>query len=176
MSKQRWYLGTLKGESTRVFLEDFSWDCGWFWGGGHVVTRDMHTHFDGCFLNAPDSRGHSLSTGSVYFTDPWSKPPEFLMKIPRKVILNGAAVWEPLEFFLDDPQYTSTEWWRIKDLFKQFYKLRDAAEVFQHGGHCTSDGRTPEELVPGMATRINEHIRDVIIPRIRLALTKPIPG
>jgi len=159
--KKRWYLGTTKsGES--VFVEDFSWDCGWYWSGGYVGDRDFHCHFDSCFLNVPDVRGHALGN----FVTPWNTKPG------AEVVSNGCAVWEPLSKFLDNAQYSENEWWRIKDLYKQFYTLRDAAEVFQYGGHCSSRGRNPAELNKEMAQSINKHIETVIIPEIRKALDK----
>lgn len=30
------------------------------------------------------------------------------------------------------------QWWIIRDLFKQAYALKEAAEVYQYGGHQTS--------------------------------------
>jgi hypothetical protein len=83
------------------------------------------------------------------------------------IVRNGASVWENLSFFLDDAQYGEDAWWRIKDLFKQFYALKAAAEVYRHGGHCTSNGRTDAEIVPQMEHAINAHIEDVIIPELQ---------
>jgi hypothetical protein len=155
MTKTKWYLGNLKGNHPEaIYLEDFTWDCGWYWGGGYVGNRNMHCLFDGCFLEVPDHRGHSLGA----FTP--------------KNISNGCSVWEKLSTFLDNAQYNENQWWRIKDLFKQFYALKEAAEVFQHGGHCTSDKRDPREINKDMAAALNKHIETVIIPLIRDALNK----
>ena len=33
---------------------------------------------------------------------------------------------------------TDDEWWVIRDLFKQAYALKEAAEVYQYGGHQTT--------------------------------------
>lgn len=33
---------------------------------------------------------------------------------------------------------TDSDWWVIRDLFKQAYALKDAAEVYQYGGHQSS--------------------------------------
>lgn len=172
MSKKDWYLGKTKEEHPLyIYLEDFEWSCGWFWSGGYLEgysTRrrtnrgwQMHTHFDGCFLNTVDQRGHSL--GSFY--TPWMEVPDYV-KNPV-IVRNGASVWENLSFFLDDAQYGEDAWWRIKDLFKQFYALKAAAEVYRHGGHCTSNGRTDAEIVPQMEHAINAHIEDVIIPELQ---------
>src|SRR5690606_35612654 len=100
------YLGKTKGPySERVYLTGFRWNCEWYWGGGYIQTRSMHTHFDECFLNVVDVRGHSLGN----FVSPWYKGtfPE-----TSKEISNGCSVWEDLDFFLDDAQFTTDEWWR----------------------------------------------------------------
>lgn len=172
MEKKKWLLGYTKknryGTMEPVYLEDFSWDCGWYWGGGYIENRNFHTHFNGCFLNTPDSRGHSLGN----FFDPWTKLPAHLTALDVSIIKNGASIWESLDFFLDDAQYTERQWWRIKDLFKQFYALRAAAETFQYGGHCTSDGRNDAEINKDMAAKINDHIRTVIIPEVHKVLNR----
>ena len=166
-STKKWLLGRLKGKNQSIiYLEDFSWDCDWYWGGGYIGNRSMHTHFDGCFLNSPDSRGHCLGN----FFDRWTKLPEYLKGKDVKRIKNSVSVWEDLEFFLDDAQYDSHEWWRIKDLFKQFYSLRESAEVFHNGGHCSSVGRNEKEINYTMRDKINQHIYEVIIPELHKVL------
>lgn len=150
------------GTRRAVYLQGFKWDCGWYWGGGYIGNKDFHAHFDGAFLDVPDIRGHSLGN----FVTPWQKLEEY-QKGSAVVITNGASIWEDVGTFLDDsPKHISENWWRIKDLFKQFYALKESAEVFQHGGHCTPKGRTDKEIDAGMAEKINLHIATVIIPEI----------
>ena len=163
------YLGHMKDNvGKRVYLTGFSWDCDWYWGGGyiaspHPIRQSLHTHFNNCFLDTIDSRGHSLGN----FYDPWTKLPDYLKEEDVTRIRNGCSVWEDIETFLDNvPIHISKNWWRIKDLYKQFYILKEAAAVFQHGGHCTSKDRNPKELNKKMADKINEHIEFIIIPEI----------
>ena len=154
------------GERRPVFLEGFKWDCNWYWGGGYIGNRDFHAHFNGAFLDVPDIRGHVLGN----FVTPWQELREY-QKENKVVLRNGAAVWEDIGVFLDDvPPHIAANWWRIKDLYKQFYKLQNAAEVFQYGGHCTSEGRTEAEINKELARSINLHIAQVIIPEIAKAL------
>ncbi len=163
--KKEWYLGNTKGNNSEpIYLSDFEWQCGWYWAGGYIGNKNLHCHFDGCFLDVPDIRGHSLGN----FVTPWTPN----RSADAKVVSNGCSIWEPLSFFLNNSQYSENEWWRIKDLFSQFYSLKKAAEVFQYGGHCSARGRTPAELNKEMANKLNAHIRDVIIPEIRKALDK----
>lgn len=164
MTQNKVYLGKTKsefGRSEPIYLFDFSWDCGWYWGGGYIGNKNMHCHFDGCFLNTPDIRGHSLGS----FITPWSEKPKYCDN--PVVLTNGCSIWEPLSTFLDNPKFDEKTWWRVKDLFKQFYRLRDAAEVFRHGGNCTPNGRTENEVNVEMAKSINLHIQNVVIPEIR---------
>ena len=165
-TKTKWYLGKTKEATPEpVYLEDFEWHCGWYWGGGYIGNNHFHAHFDGAFLDVPDIQGHCLGN----FVTPWTKQGD-LDRNGGTVVSNGCSVWEDLGTFLNDAQYTPREWWRIKDLFKQFYTLRDAAEVFQYGGHCTTDKRNQAELNKEMAASLNKHIETVIIPEIRKAM------
>lgn len=154
----------LYGERRPVYLRGFSWDCNWYWSGGYIGNKDFHAHFNGAFLDTPDIRGHVLGS----FITPWSENPGH----PYVVVRNGCSIWEGIETFLDDvPEHISRNWWRIKDLYKQFYILQEAAEVFHVGGRCSSSERNPRELNATQANRINRHIENVIIPEILKALS-----
>jgi hypothetical protein len=158
------YLGKTKGnQPERIYLTGFNWDCGWYWGGGYLGNKNMHTHFNGCFLDVVDVRGHSLGN----FVSPWYKGsfPETATEIS-----NGCSVWCDLDFFLDDAQFSASEWWRIKELYKQFYAIKEAAETFRHGGHCTSGNEQGRELNKDMENTMNDHIEKNIIPQIMIAL------
>lgn len=162
MADKKWLLGYTKkeayGSKSPIFLRDFKWYCGWYWAGGYIGNRHLHCHFDGCFLNMIDPRGHSLGS----FSTPWNA------KTGDIILDNGASCWESIETFLDDvPEHISSNWWRIKDLFSQFYKLSSAAGCFKHGGNITSQGRLEAEIDVEMAAKINKHIETVIIPAIR---------
>ena len=149
----------LYGAREVVYLNGFSWDCDWYWGGGYIGNRNFHAHFDGAFLDVPDVRGHCLGN----FVSPWHGK--------GKVIDNGCSIWENVAFFLDDvPEHLSKNWWRIKDLYKQFYIYKKAAEAFRHGGRCSSIGCDPREKNKEMEKAMNDHIEQVIIPQIMKVL------
>jgi len=38
-------------EDGKLYLTKHSWDCGWYWGFGYIGNANLHTHFDGTFLN-----------------------------------------------------------------------------------------------------------------------------
>jgi len=147
--KELWYLGLTRNDE-KVYLEEFSWDCGWYWGGGYICTAhknvtenqvlhgqcSMHTHFDSFFKK-----------DGMCFID------------VKKSIFKTS--------------YLSTrQWWRLADLFEQFYALKAAAGIYKHGGHQTSYGRTYAETDSEMAAKLNKQIEHVIIPEIRKLLIK----
>lgn len=54
--KNQYLLGKDK-DGRKVWLQEASWNCGWYWGLGYVRTFnknytdiDLHTHFDSLFL------------------------------------------------------------------------------------------------------------------------------
>lgn len=56
LGKQNYLLG-INYDNKEVWLEEISWDCGWYWGLGYVETYneeysdiEMHTHFNSKFL------------------------------------------------------------------------------------------------------------------------------
>lgn len=106
--KKVWLLGK-DADGINYWLEEPSWDCGWYWGFGYIETYeknkspdkardiDSHSHFDYMFM-----RG--------------SKCTRDMFK----------------EFFVETP-LTDDEIWELVDYMKTFYTLKDVAELFKHG-------------------------------------------
>ena len=58
---------------------------------------------------------------------------------------------------------TQDQWWIIRDLFRQAYALKAAAEVYQYGGHQTTrPGMTDCIKNLEMAARINKDLEIVL--------------
>lgn len=160
----RWYLGDLKDgqHPKRIYLSDFSWDCGWYFGGGYLGNSQLHCHFNGCFLNALDGwhpLGSFINKNAPLPTKHHTE--EYVIRV------DGHPSHLPLSTWLDNPQYDENTWWRIKDLFVQFYAYKKAAEAFHSGGHMTSRGRNEAEINPDMEEMLNKHIEEVVIAEIR---------
>ena len=106
--KKVWLLGQ-DANGINYWLEEPSWDCGWYYGFGFVETythntrpdlaRDInsHQHFDSLFLNGP-------------------KCSKDMFK----------------EFFVETP-LSDDEIWELVDYMKTFYTLKSVAELFKHG-------------------------------------------
>ena len=105
--KKVWLLGKDK-DGINYWLEEPSWDCGWYYGFGFVETYthntrpdlardiDSHQHFDSLFLNGP-------------------KCSKDMFK----------------EFFAETP-LSDDEIWELVDYMKTFYTLKSVAELFKH--------------------------------------------
>ena len=106
--KKVWLLGKDK-DGINYWLEEPSWDCGWYYGFGFVESYednkspdkakdiDSHQHFDSLFLNGP-------------------KCSKDMFK----------------EFFVETP-LSDDEIWELVDYMQTFYTLKSVAELFKHG-------------------------------------------
>ena len=136
-----------------MWLEAPKWDCGWYWGFGYVETYtnsnnpekakdiDCHRHFDGL-----------VGTQEYYDTEKgcWRKG-EYVHNIYDSP-------------HLIETTFTSADGWKISELFKQFYLLKDMAE-FTHrerpGCHLTTS-----PVDHGNMKEWYDHINKVMIPKI----------
>ena len=110
--KKIWLLGQDE-EGTNYWLEEPSWDCGWYWGFGYIETytnnrapsasKDIqsHSHFDSC----------------------WSCNNEYLDLRNR----------DNFKKFFKKTTLTDNKIWELCDYMKTFYTLKEVAELFKHG-------------------------------------------
>lgn len=62
-------LGNIGGEM--VWLTKHSWDCGWYWGFGYIGNRNMHTHFDSCFLECQANTASEIFEDAKFTNNEW---------------------------------------------------------------------------------------------------------
>lgn len=137
--KKRFLLGRFKyGEE--FWLEQASFDCGWYWGFGYIETKDSHQHYNGLALCKPEYYDMELK------------------------------VWRHREFvhiLRDNPEIAETvltdaEQWELSDLMKTFYTLKDAAELY-HQGNSHYTGNVGLDLTD---TAAEKHINEVLLPKV----------
>ena len=126
-----WLLGKT-ADGQKIYLEDFKWVCGWYWGGGCLKwfsrgakAWHSHTHFDSTFGGRSDT--HTGYNEHIKYS------------------------------VLDDKEV-----WRLCDLMRQFYCYRDAAECTQYGGQMSLTSRAEDEINTDLGRYINEQIEVVI--------------
>lgn len=121
------------------YLESFSFDCDWYWGGGYIETftnnnfpsfsKDIssHQHFDSLFFQQKED-GHTAFN----------------------------------KFFVDSP-FSNEEKWQIMELFKSFYTARQYSDMLYLGGsHYTHNDCS--EIIKN--SNEYERINKIVIPEI----------
>lgn len=77
--KKYFLLGLRKEDNTKVWLEEASFDCDWYWGLGYVEIWDSrekeiteHWHFDSLFLkNIPESFNEYFAETTLNSSEVW---------------------------------------------------------------------------------------------------------
>lgn len=121
------------------WLEEATWDCGWYWGGGYVetYTNNKYPHI------SMDVTSHQ-HFNSLFFNR----------------YKNGFDMFR--EFFTETP-FTDKEIWIICELMKSFYIARGYSDmVYRGGAHYT---RNPVADIIKSENEYNR-INQIVIPGI----------
>lgn len=130
------YIGCNEGK--RIYLSAPSWDCGWYWGFGYLGNRNYHYHVDG------------LTSIDTYKDGAWNH---------KNVNLYDGFI----EHFGKTLIVRKSQLWKICELFKTFYVLKESAAVLGRGGaHYTTN---PAEDIIKNPTEV-ERINNVVLPQI----------
>lgn len=125
------YLLGQDADGINYWLEEATWDCDWYWGGGYTnnkrpdASRDInsHQHFDGLFFNRNK---------------------------------NGFDAFK--EFFAETP-FTNREIWIICELMKSFYVARRYSDMLHCGGaHYTENPSKNVIMCFDEYKRINQYV------------------
>jgi len=144
-------------EGTKYWLESPTWDCDWYWGFGYVETytnnknphiaRDIssHQHIDSSFMGQMEK--YDSKKGCFVKAD-------YIHNIYDAPLL-------------DKTTFTENEGWKLSELFKQFYLLKDMAAYCHKkpvvGCNCTTVHEVDNnDNVKGWYDEINK----VMIPKI----------
>lgn len=137
--KKIYYLG--KGtDGLNYWLEAPSWDCGWYWGFGYVETYTNNKNPEA----ARDIRSHQHFDGLFLKRD----------------------IFNSFVNFLETP-LTEKEVWKLLELMKEFYTLREAAELLGRGGAHITESPVKEAI---KQTEIAEKINKELIPAVTVAV------
>lgn len=140
--KNKKYLMGKNQDGEKVWLETPSWDCGWYWGFGYLKTKSSHTHVDGLTGKHEyyDTEKQCFRLSSDYVHNIYDSP---------KLVVTT---------------FTSNEGWKLTELFRQFYLLKEMAE-FTHkkrpGCHITTS-----PVDHGSMVLWHQKINRVMIPKV----------
>jgi hypothetical protein len=142
------YLLGKNSDGKKVWLEAPSWDCSWYWGFGYIKQPGSHSHFSGL-------------VGKQEYYD------------------HEKQAWLQSDYIhnvYDSPQLIETcfsynEGWKLAELFKQFYLLKEVAEFSSRekpNCHITSDSGVDH----GDMKEWNLQINKIMIPKITLEIMR----
>ena len=146
--KKYYYLGKDEG-GKKYYLEHPSWDCGWYWGFGYIITFtnnncpeksvdiDGLNHFDSMFLNKNEYGG------------------DVFKKFFKKYTIEEDQVYELMDYMMS------------------FYALRKAAEILDRGYSYITGRAKSDSLVDKEETA---KINDVMIPELEERIIKLLTG
>ena len=148
------YLLGIDKDGYGVWLQEPSWDCEWYWGFGYIerytnkmhpeLARDIdsHTHWDSGIVGEHEYYDTESQT--------WKKT-EYNHHLNDNTTLKATTL-------------TDNESWKLAELMKTYYSLRESASVFGKGGSNVSSSEIEQDIVKRVkwATEINE----VILPKL----------
>lgn len=140
------YLLGISKEGIAYWLEQPTWDCGWYWGCGYVVTYTNNLH--------PDRSKH-LNSHQHFDT-------LFLYK-------DMFNYWH--EFF-EESTLNDQEIWQLWDYMCSVYTLKETAELVGRG-HSNVTEKSMCEAVKDteLCKRINEQMLPALFERVKQLLT-----
>ena len=136
--KKQYLLG-VDEEGTYYWLEEASWDCEWYWGFGYIETFTNNKNPQ----LSKDIRSHS----------------HFDMFFNNKN-QNGYTAFK--EFF-KDMTVSEKQLWKLLELMKTFYILRDYSDCLYIGGANYTANPIAEEI---KSKAEYDRINNVLIPKL----------
>ena len=135
--KEVYLLGTDK-YGTKYWMEEPSWDCGWYWGFGYIETYQE---------NKNPSKAEDI----------WSHSHFDLLSEKNMNLYDGFK-----EKFTDTP-LEDEEIWQLCELMKTFYIMREYAEVLHRGDAHYTENPCKEVIKNDEEWR---RINEVVLPEV----------
>jgi len=108
------YLLGIDKNNEKIWLEEPTWDCDWYWGFGYIQRYTNNT----CPEKAKDITSHSHWDGEITgFKDEKNNYVHHINGNPNLIATT----------------LTDNESWELSDLMKSFYTLKNTAEIFRSG-------------------------------------------
>lgn len=188
------YLIGVDKEGNFVYIEKSKWDCNWYWSGGYVEQGSLDTYEDAERRAEEDDEisyywqqaiEHNGYTDSLEdFTELWVSEYAERLDTLEEIDDKSYIEWHSHSHFdgeyLKNTKYVDEvfsitkfnreNWWRLRELYKQFYSIRKCAEVFHYGGGQSSV--KDEEKRPDLYKELNKHLETVVIKNIEELLSK----
>lgn len=157
------YLMGINQEGRKVWLEAPSWDCEWYWGFGYIETYTNNASPG----DSKDIESHQHINSSVMgqmFNYDYENGKEYKGEYIHNIYESP---------FFKSVTFSESEGWELSELFKQFYTLRESAEMFGRGSCHISTSKATQGVLKRKewADTINQDIIPQVTKRILEILT-----
>ena len=142
--KHKKYLMGKNQNGEKVWLETPSWDCDWYWGFGYLSTKTGHTHANGL-------------TGKFEYWDAEKRCHRLTSEYMHNIYDSPKLV---------ETTFTENEGWKLSELFKEFYLLKDMAEYTHRNPASCNLTTSPVTQNPEKMAVWQKEINEVMIPLI----------
>ena len=176
MSEQKFLIGIDK-EDNFIYIEDFNWDCDWYWGGGYVELGILQT-LEELEQQAQDEdvediwkeivcNGNYTQSLEDFEEEYKESFEERIDEIDRED--NNIIVWHTHTHFdslllnkefkdlFKITNFNEDTWRDLNNLFRNFYHLNRTAEYFYH-----KDTRIYNKINKTVETEIISEIRKIL--------------
>ena len=139
----------------KYWLEAPKWDCGWYWGFGYIETYTNNSNPAG----SKDINSHQHFSGFVGSQEKYD--------FEKKAFVKADYIHN----IYDNDLFTGFTFdeetgWKISELFKQFYLLRDVADFCHKKPVCGCNITTVPEVDHGNLDDWGKKINEEMIPKI----------
>jgi len=119
------YLLGIDTDGRYVWLEEPKWDCSWYWGFGYIERYTNNQYPE----KARDVESHTHWDSEI-ITD---KNEPYIHHINESKLFKSTTL-------------TESESWKLSELMKAFYILKEAASLFHSGSAGVSSSESKSEL------------------------------
>lgn len=161
------YLLGRDSEYQKVWLEAPQWECEWYWGFGYVERYQSNRSPSLALGISSHSHWSSDIVGKKEFYD--HEKECFRQSSDYRSHLNDNKDWK-------ETVLTDDESWRLAELIKTCYRLREAAETFWRGGSHVSSDEAEQNIVTRKrwANEINQKILPALFKEIDALLSPAV--
>lgn len=135
-----------------IWLEEATWDCGWYWGFGYLETYTNHRKPS----MSSDIRSHQHFDGFL-----WGKDKVYDFDKKTFVCDEYHHHWNESSL-ITATTLSKEESWQLSDLMKSYYTLREASDIFHSGSSHLCSVKGCDLISQAMYDEINK----VLMPRI----------
>ena len=149
------YLLGIDNDGQYVWLEQASWDCGWYWGFGYI---ERYTN------NRYPSKARDITSHTHWDSEIVGKHEKYDFEKKAFVLSR-----DYIHHINEHPEFKATtlsdaESWKLSEYMKTFYALKESVGIFGCGGSRVTSDDYEKEIV--QREQWAKEINEIILPKL----------